>query len=147
MSDVNVWTGSGRIGSDPELKHIGDKAKLEFRLANTQKWNGGERTSWLTVGMWGKRGEALSRHLAKGQQVFVSGELEVRTYEKRDGGKGIAVEIRAHQIEFGKDAKGGPRSSGPSDFSDGSKGFPEDGFGDEIIPFAPLRLLYGPEVP
>jgi single-stranded DNA-binding protein len=47
--------------------------------------------------MWGKRGEALARILAKGERVFVEGSLRTSSYEK-DGEKRYRTEIVASNI-------------------------------------------------
>jgi single-strand DNA-binding protein len=93
----------GNLGADPELRMTqGGQAILKLRLATTESYldKGGtrqERTEWHSVTVWGKRGEALARILAKGSKIFVEGSLRTSSYEK-DGEKRYRTEIIANNI-------------------------------------------------
>lgn len=49
---------------------------------------------------WRQLGELCSRYLAKGRKVAVSGSIQTRTYEAQDGGKRVAIDIVADEVEF-----------------------------------------------
>jgi len=71
-------------------------------------WGDNKRTLWIRCNLWGKRAEGrLVDHLAKGAQVVVSGEIDLREYEKRDGTKGHSLELRVAGIDLvgGRQAK------------------------------------------
>lgn len=107
----------GNLGADPELKMTqGGQAILKLRLATTESYldkNNArqERTEWHSVTMWGKRGEALSRFLQKGERIFVEGRISTSSYEK-DGEKRYRTEIIANNIILGGRGKGGEMSEG-----------------------------------
>jgi single-strand DNA-binding protein len=94
----------GNLGMDPELKYTqGGQAVMRMRLATTERWSekGGdkkERTEWHTVIVWGNRGEALNKILAKGRAVYVEGRIQSREWEDKDGGKRTSTEIVATQL-------------------------------------------------
>jgi single-strand DNA-binding protein len=96
---MNHVTLKGRLGRDAETKaFVSGNSVTEFSLATDdgyKKKDGEkvERTSWHTVKMFGKRGEALARHLTKGKEVLVTGRIEYRTWDKDDGTKGYATDI------------------------------------------------------
>lgn len=107
----------GNLGADPELKMTqGGQAILKLRLATTESYldkNNArqERTEWHSITMWGKRGEALSRFLQKGERIFVEGRISTSSYEK-DGEKRYRTEIIANNIILGGRGKGGEMSEG-----------------------------------
>jgi single-strand DNA-binding protein len=76
------------------------------------------------VTVWGKRGEALSKILAKGSSIFVEGGLRTSSYEK-DGEKRYRTEIVANNIILaGRRGEGGARDfdGGPGPSSGGGNG-------------------------
>jgi single-strand DNA-binding protein len=107
----------GNLGADPELKMTATgQAILKLRIATTENYmdknnTRQERTEWHSVTMWGKRGEALSRFLQKGERVFVEGGLRTSSYEK-DGEKRYRTEVVATNIILNGRGKGGEASEG-----------------------------------
>ena len=95
---------SGNIGSDPELRRTpGGKSITSFRVADNRKWTDGagaahEETHWYTVETWEKLAERCVEVLTKGMLVRVEGCLDVRTYEKGDGGTGVENKATASEI-------------------------------------------------
>ena len=146
----------GNLGADPELRMTnGGQAVLKLRLATSETYLDRnkvrqERTEWHSVVVWGKRGEALAKILAKGSRIFVEGGLRTSSYDDKDGNKRYKTEVVANNIILsggGGGGRGGPRGSdgpGPGDegpsggggaggggFSDADYG----GGGDDEIPF------------
>jgi single-strand DNA-binding protein len=101
----------GNLGADPELKMTqGGQAVLKLRLATTETYldknqTRQERTEWHSVTLWGKRGEALSKFLTKGERIFVEGSLRTSSYEK-NGEKRYSTEINATNIILAGRGKG-----------------------------------------
>ena len=89
----------GRVGSDPERKDAGVSNVLNFRVANDTGYGDKKTTNWFRCGYWGRRGVKLANYLEKGKQVFISGELTIREYEK-DGQKRISPEINVEKVDF-----------------------------------------------
>ncbi len=93
----------GNLGADPELRVTqGGQAILKLRLATTENYLDGnnarqERTEWHQITMWGKRGEALSKFLKKGERIFVEGRIQTTSYDK-DGEKRYRTEVVATNI-------------------------------------------------
>lgn len=113
----------GNLGADPELRYTqGGQAVLNLRLATTESYldkdkQRRERTDWHSVTVWGKRGEALAKILAKGSSIFVEGSLRTSSYDDRDGNKRHKTEVIAQNIIL---AGSGQRGAAP----------PEDGRSD-----------------
>jgi single-strand DNA-binding protein len=93
----------GNLGADPELRVTpGGQAILKLRLATTETYLDKnnvrqERTEWHRVTLWGKRGEALGKFLAKGDRIFVEGRLQTSSYEK-NGEKRYSTDVIATNI-------------------------------------------------
>ena len=106
---MNVWTFTGRLGADGELRttQSGEKV-LGFRVANDVGFGDRKTTQWVDCSIWGRRAESLAPHLTKGKSVIVSGEVTLREYDKRDGTRGAGLSVRVAEIDF----TGGAREEG-----------------------------------
>lgn len=100
---LNKWMGLGNLAADPELKMVaGGQALLKMRLACSESYldknnERQERCEFVSVTLWGKRGEALAKFLKKGDRIFVEGGLRTSSYEK-DGEKRYRTEINATNV-------------------------------------------------
>jgi single-strand DNA-binding protein len=107
----------GNLGADPELRVTpSGQSILKLRLATTESYldKGGtrqERTEWHRVTVWGKRGEALSKILAKGSTIFVDGRIQTSSYEK-NGEKRYSTDIVANNIILAGRGRAGGAESG-----------------------------------
>lgn len=110
---MNVWTFTGRLGADGELRttQSGEKV-LGFRVANDVGFGERRTTQWVECSVWGRRAESLAPHMTKGKQVVVSGELTLREYEKRDGTRGAGLAVRVNDLDFVGGAREGAGAGG-----------------------------------
>lgn len=143
MEGLNRVILCGALGADPELKFTpGGQAVLRIRMATTETWwdekakERKERTEWHTVTVWGKRGEALAKILAKGRTVWVEGRLQTRSWEK-DGEKRYATDVVANQVGLVGSGGGQRGDSGPRGGGGQSEGAPDSGGLDDgdALPF------------
>lgn len=123
---MNVWTFTGRLGADGELRttQSGEKV-LGFRVANDVGFGERKTTQWVDCSIWGRRAESLAQHLTKGKSVVVSGEVTLREYEKRDGTRGAGLSVRVAEIDF----TGGAREEGGGGGGYESRGGGSGGYG------------------
>lgn len=141
---LNRVTLLGNLGADPELRHTGGGgAVLNLRLACTESYLDKdkvrqERTEWVNVVVWGKRGEGLANVLKKGSSVLVEGGLRTTSYDDRDGNKRSKTEVHASNIVLtgsrpggASPAEGGYRRAGAS----APKGDAFEGEEGEDIPY------------
>ena len=107
----NVFSFTGALGRDSELRQAGGSAVLNFAVANSVGFGDKKITMWIDCGLWGKRGETLAQFLKKGQSVFVSGELTTREYQAKDGsGTKTALSLNVNTIDLvGKKDGGSPQ--------------------------------------
>ena len=93
----------GNLTRDPELRFTaGGKGIASFGLAVNRRWqqNGEwqEKVSFFNVTAWDTLGENIAASLTKGTRVIVTGRLEQREYETKEGEKRNVVEIVADEI-------------------------------------------------
>ncbi len=87
-----------------------------FSLAVSRSWKGQdgqqqEQTSFINCVAWGKVGEIIAQYVKKGDPLLVSGRLDQRSYEDKDGNKRQAVEVVVEDFNF---IGGGNRGEGGS---------------------------------
>ena len=81
---LNVFTVTGNLGQDAEVKQVNTSAVCNFSIAAKAGFGEKAQTIWLDCALWGKQAEsALPGYLVKGHQVAVSGELS--TFEATSG--------------------------------------------------------------
>lgn len=108
----NQVTLVGRLTRDPELKTIGENAKVaSFGLAvNGFK----DHTDFFEVEAWNKTAEALVKYQHKGSLVLISGRMTHQTWEdKETKAKRSKVIVTAQSIKFlGQKPKDVPAAAG-----------------------------------
>jgi single-strand DNA-binding protein len=99
----------GRLTRDPELRYTPTgNAVASFVLAvdrSFRRANGEHDTDFIPVVAWRGLGETVSQYVEKGRLVAVEGRLQVRTYERKDGGSGRTAEVVASAVRFLPDGK------------------------------------------
>lgn len=106
MADINKVFLTGNLTRFPELRAtaVGTQI-LSFSLAfntsvrNKQTGEWEDRGNFIDCTIFGKRAEALSRYLTKGQKVAVTGELRYSTWEK-DGQRHSKLDVIVDDIVF-----------------------------------------------
>ena len=95
---------TGRLVKDPELKFIQNTgtATTTITLA-VDKYNAKTKereADFIKVVVWGKQAENLAEYTVKGSQIAISGRIQTRSYEAKDGTKRYVTEVVANEIEF-----------------------------------------------
>jgi len=103
MASENNVTLVGNLTRDPELRFTqSGRGVASFGLAVNRRYqmNGEwqEETSFFNVVAWGDLGENASASLNKGSRVVVTGRLQQREYETREGEKRTVVEVIADDL-------------------------------------------------
>lgn len=114
--NVNVWTFSGRVGADAELRSMqsGEKV-LSFRVANDVGFGKTKTTQWVSCSFWGNRAAAVADYIKKGDKITVSGTLKLEEFEGRDGKPGSKLSVRVQELDLASRQDSDSReSSGPS---------------------------------
>jgi single-strand DNA-binding protein len=103
MASENSVTLVGNATRDPELRYTtGGRGVASFGLAVNRRYqqNGEwqEQTSFFNVTAWGELGENAAASLSKGSRIIVTGRLQQRDYETREGEKRTIVEVIADEL-------------------------------------------------
>jgi len=103
MASENSVTLVGNLTRDPELRYTtGGRGVASFGLAVNRRYqqNGEwqEQTSFFNITAWGDLGENAAASLTKGARILVTGRLQQREYETREGEKRTIVEVIADDL-------------------------------------------------
>lgn len=103
---LNTITIMGRLTADPELRRTQQgKAVTSFTIACDRDFASGgaaKETDFIECVAWANTAEFVCKHFTKGKMIVVSGRLQTRTWEDRDGNKRKNVEIIANNVYFGE---------------------------------------------
>ena len=102
-----------------------------FSLAVTRSWKGQDgqtqdQTSFINCVAWGKVGEIIAQYVQKGAPLLVSGRLDQRSYEDKDGNKRQAVEVVVEDFNFVGGGRGDGGGNAPAQSSSPSNNRSKD---------------------
>ena len=120
---------TGNLTRDPELRTTPNGASVcSFSVAVNRTFKDSNReqkedVSYIDCSALGRLGEMINQYAKKGSGVLVSGRLDQRSWEdKNGGGKRSRVEIVVEDFNF----IGAPRGDGGSSSSSSSTSAPAD---------------------
>lgn len=120
---MNIVSMIGRLTRDPELKQTqSGVAVCSFSIAVDRKFKNasGEReTDFVNCTAWRQTAEFIAKYMPKGQRIGITGSLQSRQYEDKQGNKRTAWEVQVDGAYFA-DGKAEPPSGG-SQYSDSCK--------------------------
>ena len=103
--DYNSAMLIGRLVRDPDIRETPSGVKCaQFTLAAGKRWkdrrsgNVQESTQFIPVVVWRGGAAVVERYCHKGSRVFVEGEIQVRSYDGKDGVKRWVTEVVANRI-------------------------------------------------
>lgn len=109
---MNLVVLIGRLTRDPELKYLANTGTpvATFSLAVDRELSKDKRqeveskgqptADFINIVVWGKQAENCANYLKKGRLAAVSGRLQSRSYEGKDGTKRYITEVVATRVEF-----------------------------------------------
>ena len=125
---LNQCNFIGRLGRDPEIRYTqSGKAVASFSLACSEKRGGEESTEWVNIVAWEKLAEICGQYLTKGSLVFISGRMQTRKWQDKDGNDRYTTEIVAREMKMLDGKKDSQQPGG--EWSQPAPG------GDDSIPF------------
>lgn len=84
----------GRLGRDPEVRMTANGKQI---VTASMAVGRDDKTVWFKIQAWEKTGEWLKSN-SKGDMVFVQGGFEVRSFDRKDGSKGLEPLVNAQAI-------------------------------------------------
>ena len=108
---LNHITIMGRMVRDPELRRTGSGvAVASFTLAVDRDFKasgGGEKeVDFIDCVAWRQAGEFVSKYFTRGRMAVVSGRLQIRSWNDKDGNKRRTAEVVADNVYFGESKRG-----------------------------------------
>ena len=156
---LNHITIMGRLTRDPELRRTGSGiAVASFTVAVDRDFggrDGGEKeTDFIDCVAWRQTGEFVSKYFTKGSMIVVSGRLQIRNWNDKDGNKRRSAEVVADNCYFGESKRSneggssyggntyggnsyGGNSYGNSNYGGNSYNAPAPSYGGYNAPSAP----------
>lgn len=105
----------GRLTRDPELRQAqSGNSVVSFTLACDRDFaaQGAEKeTDFVDIVAWRGTAEFVSKYFSKGRMAVVSGRLQIRNWEDKDGNKRKTAEIVAESVYFGDSKRDGQNAS------------------------------------
>ena len=108
----------GRLTRDPELRYTQSQLSVtSFRIAVDRDYGrtGEERqTDFIDIVAWRQTAEFVNKYFHKGSMIVVSGRLQMRDWQDKDGNRRTSAEVVADNVYFGESARrdtGGSQSA------------------------------------
>lgn len=113
----------GRLTKDPELQFIPNTgtAVTKCTLAVDRRFpskDGQKEADFIPIVIWGKIAETTANYMSKGRLMGVSGRIQTRSYDAKDGSKRYVTEVVADEVQFldyKKDGQGSYSGGGNSE--------------------------------
>lgn len=137
MASLNLCQFIGNIGRIETRYLTNGDAVTNFSIAVNDAWkdkdgNKQEKCEWVNVVAYKKLAEIMSQFCEKGMQIYVSGKLQTRKWQNKEGVDVYTTEIIADRMQM----LGGKRDDGeerPQQKQDSGENWFEDFDGD--VPF------------
>jgi single-strand DNA-binding protein len=122
----------GRCTRDPELRFTPGKGTPVTTLTlAVDKFNpstGQKEADFIPVVVWGKPAENTANYMSKGSLMAVSGKIQTRSYDAKDGTKRYVTEVVTMEVQFLSKGKGAGTAVNEN------SGFGGIGFDDDMTP-------------
>ncbi len=99
MSGINKVILIGRLGKEPEVRHLESGVTVaNFSLATSETYKDRqtgekrEQTEWHNIVLWRGLADVAEKYVKKGDMIYIEGKLRTRSWEK-DGITRYATEV------------------------------------------------------
>ena len=97
---MNNCSFIGRLGKDPDMRYTTNgKAVVAFSLGVNRDGKNDE-TDWINFVAWEKTADLIAKYFHKGDLIGVTGSLQQRNFEDKDGNKRTVHEVKVNRIDF-----------------------------------------------
>lgn len=143
----------GRLTRDPELRRTASGIScVSFTVAVDRDYSGndgGEKeTDFIDCVAWRSTADFVSKYFTKGSMIVVSGRLQIRNWNDKDGNKRRTAEVVADNVYFGESKRSsegnayggnnyGGNSYGNNNYGGNRYNAPAPSYGGYSAPAAP----------
>jgi len=101
MANYNQCIFIGNLTRDVQLSYLPSQTALaEFGLAVNSKYKDKDNVLFIDCRCFGKQAEALNKYTSKGDPIFVSGRLDLDSWEAQDGTKRSRHKLTVERFQF-----------------------------------------------
>ncbi|WP_027639417.1 single-stranded DNA-binding protein [Clostridium cadaveris] len=126
----------GRFTKDPDLKYTpGNGTVVTTITLAVDKYNPQTKNNeadFINVVIWGKQAENTANYMSKGSQMAISGRIQTRSYDDKEGKKRYITEVVAQEVSFLSKGVGTQSNGNNQDFGQGFDKDIEPINGDDI---------------
>ena len=102
----------GRLTKEPELRTTSSGTSVaSFTVAVARDFGTQKETDFIDCVAWRQTAEFISKYFHKGSMIVVSGRMQSRKYQDREGNNRVAWDIQAENVYFGESKRDSEGSS------------------------------------
>lgn len=114
----------GRLTADPELRKTQSGIPVASFTLAVDRPRVKETTDFFRCVAWRQTGEFVAQYFTKGRKMGVTGSMQSRQYEDKDGNKRTVWEVVVDQVDFcDKKPEGSTDNWEPAEVDDGELPF------------------------
>lgn len=116
MGSIITVSITGYVGSEPQLRQVGEQRVASFSVAiNRTTSNGNQQTLWVRANVWNKLADVAMNYVQKGSLVQLTTEwLRPSAYVDQSGNPQASLDIDANRLIL-LDRVNGENSETPED--------------------------------
>ena len=137
----------GRLTRDPELRYTQSNLPvIQFTIAveRNRAAQGQERqTDFINIVAWRKTAEFVSQWFTKGMMIIVTGSIQSRNWQDKNGNNRTSIEVVADEVQFGESKKSRESNAGYQDSGyqkGGRSGYNQQGYSQQRNPSYPPNV-------
>jgi single-strand DNA-binding protein len=98
-SSINIQV-TGYVGSDPQVRQVGEQSVASFSVAVSRKNRAGEKqTLWVRVNCWNRLSEVASQYVKKGSLIQASSDwLRPSAWTDQSGTPQASLDMDANRL-------------------------------------------------
>ena len=107
MSSLNRVMLIGRVGKDPETRHLSNgDVVANFSLATSEKWTdkqtgeAREDTEWHTCVAFRKLAEIISQWTRKGALMYIEGRIKTQKWKDKEGVERYSTKVYVDRMQM-----------------------------------------------
>ncbi len=107
---------TGFVGSDPQVRQVGEQTVASFSVAVSRKNKAGEKqTQWVRISCWNKLADVAQQYVKRGSLIQVSASwVRMSAWVDQAGAPQPSLELDASQLVLLDRAENGSAKDEPS---------------------------------